>query len=200
MSDCNPTDHSTPGFPSHHPLPKFAQIHSIKSAVDPTISFSVDRFSSCPQSFPASGSIPMSQFFASCGQSIGSFSFSISPSNEHPGLISFRMNWLDLLAVQGTRKRLLQHHSSKASILRCSAFFTVQLSHSYMTTGKTIALTISGRLITRNISERQQTTVASSVSLQVSSKDIKFMDTPSSHLFYPKAWSHFSAFPLSGQI
>ena len=70
-----------------------------------------------------------------------SFSFSVSPSNEHSGLISFRMDWLDLLAVQGTLKSLLQHHSSKASILRCSAFFRVQLSHSYMTTGKTIALT-----------------------------------------------------------
>ena len=70
-----------------------------------------------------------------------SFSFSISPSNEHSGLISFRMNWLDLLAVQGTVKGLLQHHSSKARILRCSAFFLVQLSHPYMTTGKTIALT-----------------------------------------------------------
>ena len=70
-----------------------------------------------------------------------SFSFSISPFNEHPGLISFRMDWLDLLAVQGTLKNLLQHHSSKASILWYSAFFTVQLSHPYMTTGKTIALT-----------------------------------------------------------
>ena len=70
-----------------------------------------------------------------------SFSFSISPSNEHPGLNSFRKNWLDLLAVQGTLKSLLQHHSSKASIFRHSAFFTVQLSHPYMTTGKTIALT-----------------------------------------------------------
>ena len=70
-----------------------------------------------------------------------SFSFSISPSNEYSGLISFRMDWLDLLAVQGTLKSLLQHHSSKASILQCSAFFTVQLSHPYMTTGKTIALT-----------------------------------------------------------
>ena len=70
-----------------------------------------------------------------------SFSFNVSPSNEHSGLISFRMDWLDLLAVQGTLKSLLQHHSSKASILQCSAFFIVQLSHPYMTTGKTIALT-----------------------------------------------------------
>ena len=70
-----------------------------------------------------------------------SYSFNINPSNEHPGLISLRMDWLDLLAVQGTLKNLLQHHSSKASILQCSSFFTVQLSHPYMTTGKTIALT-----------------------------------------------------------
>ena len=70
-----------------------------------------------------------------------SLSFSISPANEHPGLLSFRMDWLDLLAVQGTHKSLLQHHSSKASILRCSAFFIVQLPHPYMTTGKTLALT-----------------------------------------------------------
>ena len=80
----------------------------------------------------------MSQLFTSGGQSI---SFNISSSNEHPGLISFRMDWLDLLAVQQTLKSLLQHHSSKASILWCSVFFTVQLSHPYMTTGKTIALT-----------------------------------------------------------
>ena len=78
----------------------------------------------------------MSQFFASGGQS-----FSISPSDEYSGLISFRMDWFDLLAVQGTLKSLLQHHSSKASILQCSAFIIVQLSHPYMTTGKTIALT-----------------------------------------------------------
>ena len=107
----------------------------------PTISSSVVPFSSCLQPFPASGSFQMSQFYTSGGQSIGSFSFSISPSNEHSGLISFRMDWLDLLAVQGTLKSLLQHHSSKASIPQCSAFFTVQLSHPYMTTRKTIALT-----------------------------------------------------------
>ena len=83
----------------------------------------------------------MSQLFALGGQSIVSFSFNISPSNEHPGLISFRMDWLDILAAQGTLKSLLQHHSSKASILRCSAFYIVQLSDPYMTTGKTIALT-----------------------------------------------------------
>ena len=107
------------------------------------ISSSLVHFSSCLQSFPASGSFQMSQFFSSGGQSIGvsSFGFSISTSNEHSGLISFRMNWLDLLAVHRTFKSLLQDHSSKASLLWCSAFFIVQLSHPYMTTGKTIALT-----------------------------------------------------------
>ena len=104
------------------------------------ISSSVNPLSSCLQSFSASGSFPMSQFFTSGGQNIGSFSFNISPSNEYSGLISFRMDWLDLLAVQGSLKRLLQHHSSKASILWRSAFFTVQLSYPYMTTGKTMAL------------------------------------------------------------
>ena len=101
----------------------------------PTISPSVIPCSSCLQSFPASGSFQISQLFASSGQSIG-FSFTISPSNEYSGLISFRMDWLDLLVVQGTLKSLLQHHSSKASILRHSAFFTVQLSQPCMTTGK----------------------------------------------------------------
>ena len=106
----------------------------------PTISISVSHFSSCPQSFPASGSFPMSQLFTWGGQSTG-ISFNIGASNEHPGLVSFRMGWLDLLAVQGTVKSFLQHHTSKASILWCSAFFIVQFSHPYMTTGKTIALT-----------------------------------------------------------
>ena len=106
----------------------------------PTISSSVVPFFSCLQSFPASGSFPISQFFAWRGQSTG-FCFSISPSNDYSGLISFRIDWLDLLAVQGTLKSLLQHHSSKASILWHSAFFMVQLSHPYMTNGKTIALT-----------------------------------------------------------
>ena len=89
----------------------------------PTISSSVAPFSSCSQSFPASGSFPMSRFFASCGQSVGSFSFCISPSNEYSGLISFRIDWFDLLAVQGTLKSLIQHHSSKASILGHLTFF-----------------------------------------------------------------------------
>ena len=107
----------------------------------PTISSSVIPFSSCRQSFPASRSFLMNQLFTSDGQSIGSFSFSISPSNEYSGLTSFRIDWLDLLAVQGTLKSLLQHHSSKGSFLWHSALCMVQLSHAYMTIEKTIALT-----------------------------------------------------------
>ena len=106
-----------------------------------TISSSVIPFSSCLQSFPASGSFQMSQFFTSGGQSIGVSASASSPSNEYSGLISFKMDWFDLLAVQETLKSLLQHHSSKASILWHSAFFIVQLSHPYTTTGKTIAFT-----------------------------------------------------------
>ena len=106
----------------------------------PTISSSVVPFSSCLQSFPASGSFPMSRLFASSAQGIGVSASNISPSNEYSGLTSFRMDWLDHLAVQETLKSLLQH-SSKASILQHSAFFIVQLSHPYTTTGKTIALT-----------------------------------------------------------
>ena len=108
----------------------------------PTISYYVVPFSSCRQSCPASGSFLMSRFFAAGGRSIG-LSFSISPSNEYSGLISFRMGWFDLLAVQGPLKSPLQHHSSKASTLWFSAFFIVQLSHPYMTTGKNLALTRS---------------------------------------------------------
>ena len=108
----------------------------------PTISSSVIPFCSCLQPFPASGSFPMSQFFTLGGQSIGvSASASVLPMNTQDWF-PCRIDWFDLLAVQGTLKSLLQHHSSKPSILRCSAFFIVQLSHPYMTTGKTIALTV----------------------------------------------------------
>ena len=138
---CNPMNRSTPGLPVHYQLPEFTQthVHRVSDAIQP--SHPVVPFSSCPQSLPASGSFPMSQLFPWGGWSIGvSASDSVLPI-EHPGLTSFRMDWLDVLAVQGTLKSLLQHHSSKASIFRHSAFFTVQLSHPYMTTGKNIALT-----------------------------------------------------------
>ena len=135
---CNSMDCSTPGFPVHHQLLELTQTHVHQVGGHPTISSSLVPFSSCLQSFPASGSFPMSHFFTSSDQSC---SFSISPSNEYSGLISFRIDCFHLLSVQGTLKSLLQHHSSKASILQCSAFFVVQLSHPYMTTRKSIALT-----------------------------------------------------------
>ena len=103
----------------------------------PAISSSVVPFSSCLQSFPASGSFLMSQFFTSGGQIIrASTSASVPHANEYSGLMSFRTDWFDFLAVQGILKSLLQHHSSKASILQCSVFFIIQLSHPYMTAGK----------------------------------------------------------------
>ena len=137
---CDPMNRSTPGLLVHHQLLEFTQthVHWVGDAIQPSHPLSSP---SCLQSFPTSGSFPMSQLFASGGPKYWSFSFNISPSSEHSGLISFRMDWLDLLAVQRTLKSLLQHHSSKASILWRSAFFIVQLSHPYMTTGKTIALT-----------------------------------------------------------
>ena len=140
-SVCNPMNHSTPGLPCPSPTPEvYPNPWTSSRWHHPAISSSVVPFSSCPQSLPASGSFPESALHIRWPK-YWSFSFSISPSNEHPGLISFRMDWSDLLVLQGPLKSLLQHHSSKASIFRCSAFFTVQLSHLYMTTGKTIALT-----------------------------------------------------------
>ena len=132
---------STPGLPVHHHLPEFTQthVHRVGDAIQPSHPLS------SPFLLPP---IPLSIRVFSNESTLRmrwpkywSFSFSISPSKEHPGLISLRIDWLDLLAVHGTLKSLLQHHSSKASILWCSAFFRVQLSHSYMTTGKTIAFT-----------------------------------------------------------
>ena len=138
---CNPMDCSNPGFPVHQ-LPELAQthVHRVSDAIQP----------SHPLSSPSSLAFNLSQHqglfsneSALCIRwpKYWSFSFSISPSNEHPGLTFFRMDWLDLLAVQGALKRPLHHHSSKASIHHCSAFFIVQLSHPHITAGKTTALT-----------------------------------------------------------
>ena len=132
---------STPGLPVQHQLPEFTQthVHQVGDAIQPSHPLSSP---SPPAPIP-----PSIRVFSNESTLLmrwpkyWSFSFSIIPSKEHPGLISFRMDWLDLLVVQGTLKSLLQHHSSKASILRGSAVFTVQLSHPYMTTEKTIALT-----------------------------------------------------------
>ena len=134
-------NHSTPELPVHHQLPESTQthVHRVGDAIPPSHPVS--------SPFPPAPNHVRIRIFSSestrCMRWLKywSFSFNISPSNEHPGLISFRMDWLYLLAVQGTLKNLLQHHSSKASILWHSAFFRVQLSHPYMTTGKTIALT-----------------------------------------------------------
>ena len=133
---CDPMNHSMPALPVHHQLLEFTQthVHKVDDAIQP----------SHPLSSPSPPAPNPSQHPSLFHESIlrmrwpkyWSFSFSISPSKEHPGLISIRMDWLGLLAVQGTLKNLLQHHSSKASILRRSAFFIVQLSHPYMTTEK----------------------------------------------------------------
>ena len=136
---CNLMDCSMPGFPVLHQLPELVQahVHQVSDAIQPSSSRPLLLL---PSIFPSIRIFSKSVLHIRWPK-YRSSSFSISPSNEYSGLISFRMDWLDLLAVQGTPKSLLQHHSSKASILRCSAFFIVQLSHPYMTTGKTIALT-----------------------------------------------------------
>ena len=134
-------NHSTPGLPVHHQLPEFTQthVHRVGDAIRPSHSLS----SPLPPAPSPSQHQSLFQWVNSSHQvpKYWNFSFSIIPSKEIPGQISYRMDWLDLLAVLGTLKSLFQHHSSKASILLHSAFFTVQLSHPYMTTRKTIALT-----------------------------------------------------------
>ena len=132
---------STPGLPVHHQLPEFSptHVHRVGDAIQPSHPLS----SPSPPVFNPSQHQGLFQWSAFCIRwpKYWSFSFRINPSNEYSRLISFRMDWLDLLAVPGTLKSLFQHHGSKVSILLCSAFFIVQLSHPYMTTGKTIALT-----------------------------------------------------------
>ena len=134
-------DCSTPGFPVHHQCPEITQthVHLVSNVIQP--SHPLSPLLLLPSIFPSIRVFTNESVLCIRWPNYWSFSLSISPSNEHPGLISFRRDWLDLLAVQGTLKSLLQHHSSKASILPCSAFFRVQLSHPYRTTGKTIALT-----------------------------------------------------------
>ena len=141
---------SIPGFPVLYYLLEFAKLMSIELVMPSNHlnSVSLTCFSSCPQSFPASGSFPMSQLFASGGQSIGA-SASVLPVTI-PRLISLRIDWFYLLAVQGTLRSFLQHCNLKVSVLQCSAFFMVELSHPYMITGKTIALilwTLIGKVI-----------------------------------------------------
>ena len=143
LTPCNPMDFSTPPEASlSFIIPQsLVKLMSVESMMPSNHSSSVTPFSFCPQSFPGSGSFSVSQLFASGGQIIRASASAISPSNEYSERSSFRPDWLNLLAVQETLKSLLQHHSSKTSILQCSAFFIVQLSHPYMTTEKTLALT-----------------------------------------------------------
>ena len=138
---CDPMNHSTPGLPVHHQLPGFPKLMSIESVMPSSHLILCRPLLLLPSIPPCIKVFSNESTFCIRWTQYWSFSFSISPSKEHSGLISFRMDWLDLLAVQGTLKSLLQHHSSKASILWRSALLTVQLSHPYMTTGKTIALT-----------------------------------------------------------
>ena len=132
---------STPGLPVHHQLPEFTQTHAHGVGMPSSRLILCRPLLLLPPIPPSIRVFSNESALHMRWPKYWSFSFSISLSNEHPGLISFRMDWLGLLAVQGTLKRLLQHHSSKASLFRCSAFFIVQLSHPFMTTGKTIALT-----------------------------------------------------------
>ena len=138
---CNSMDCSKPGLTFHHQLSELAQTqaHRVGDAIQPSHPLSSPSLP--PSVFPSIRIFSNESALHIRWPEYWSFSLSISPSNNHSGLISFRMDWLDLLAVQGTLKSLLQHHSSKASILQCSAFLLVQLSHPYMTIGKTIALT-----------------------------------------------------------
>ena len=137
---CNTMNHSTPGLPVHHQLPEFTKLTSIESVMPSHHRILCRPFLLLPLIHPSIRVFSDESTVLMRWPKYWSFSFSIIPSKEIPGLI-YRMDWLDLLAVQGTLKSLLQHHSSKASVLWRSAFFTVQLTHPYMTTGKTIALT-----------------------------------------------------------
>ena len=134
-------NHSTPGLPVHHYLPSSLRLMSIESMMPSSHLILCHPLLLLPPIPPSIRVFSNELTLRMRWPKYWSFSFSIIPSKEHPGLISFRMDWLDLLAIQGTLKSLLQHHSSKASILRHSAFFTVQFSHPHMTTGKTIVLT-----------------------------------------------------------
>ena len=138
---CNPMDCSTPGFSVHHQLPELTQTHVHLVDVPSNHLILCCSLLLVPSIFPSIRVFSNESALCIRWPKYWSFSFSISPSNEYSGLISFRMDWLDLLAVQGTLNSLLQHHNSKASILQSSAFFIVQLSYPYMTTGKLIALT-----------------------------------------------------------
>ena len=137
----DPMNHSMPGLPVYHQLPEFTKLMPIELVMPSSHLILCHPLLLLPPIPPSIRVFSSESTLRIRWPKYWSFSFNINPSNEHPGLISFRMDWLDLLAVQGTLKSLLKYRSSKASIFQCSAFFTVQLSHPYMTTGKAIALT-----------------------------------------------------------
>jgi len=190
---CEPRDCSRPGFPVYHQHLELTQthVHRVGDAIQP--------------SHPLSSLFPLTSIFLSIrvfsNESVlhirrpkyWSFSFNISPSNEHLGLISFRMHWLDLLAVQGTLKCLLQHHRSKAPILQCSASFMVQLIHPFMTTGKTIALTrwtFVGKVMSLLFNMLSRLVIAflsrNKESLLISCLLISWLQSPSAVILEPK--------------
>ena len=198
MSDSlRPHESQHARHPCPSPTPRVhSDSHPSSQWCHPAISSWVVPFSSWPQSFPTSESFPMSQLLMNWPK-YWSFSFSISPSKEHPGLI-FTVDWLDLLALQGTLKSLRQHHSSKVSILRWSAFFTVQLSHPYVTTGKAIALSTFVdnvmSLLLNMLSRLVITFLPRSKHLLIS-----WLQSPSAVILEPpknKVWHCFHCFPI----
>ena len=196
---------STPGLPVHHQLPEFTQIHvhRVSDAIQP----SHPRSSPSPPAPNPSQHQRLFQWVNSSHEVAKSFSFSIIPSKEIPGLISFRMDWMDVLAVQGTLKSLLQHHSSKASVLQRSAFFIVQLSHPYMTTGKTMALTRLTfvdkvmSLLFNMLSRLVITFLSRSKRLLISwlqfDRKVSFASIP--HLVFPVSWKALFYFVQDGK-
>ena len=191
---------STPGLPVHHQLPEFSEthVHWVGDAIQP--SHPLSSPSPLPPIPPSIRVFSNELILHMRWPQYWSFSCNISPSNEHPGLISFRMDWLDLLAVQGTLKGPLQHHSSKASILRRSALFTVHLSRPYMTTGKTIALTrwtFVGKVMSLLLNMRSRlviTFLPRSKRLLIS-----WLQSPSVVILEPKkhkVWHCFHCFPI----
>ena len=194
---CDPMNRSTPGLPVHHPLPEFTQthVHQVSDAIQPSHPLSSP---SPPAPNPSQHQSLFQGVNSSHQVASGVSSFSIISSSEYSGLMSFRMDWLDLLAVQGTLKSLLQHHSSKASILWRSAFFTVQLSRPYMTTGKNIALTRWTFIgIVMSLLFNMLSTLVTAFLPRSKHLLISWLQSPSAVIFEPKKIKSFTAFIFS---
>ena len=193
-------DCSTPGLPVHHQLQSSPKLISIESVMPSNHLILCRPLLLLPSSFPSIRVFLNESALPIKWPKYGSLSFNISPSNEHAELFSFRMDWLDLIAVQGTLQSLLQHHTSKASILRHSAFFIVQLSHQYMTAGKTIALT--RRTFVDKVTSLLFNILSRSViTFFPRSKHllISWLQSPSAVILEPqknKAWHCFHCFPI----